>query len=71
MTKKEYVEGYVEHLNEALLHLFDESKEEEILTADKTALGDDYRAFENVITEAYEKVEQARDMLKEFADTLQ
>lgn len=70
MTKKEYVEQYVKILENALVGLFDESREAEILAADKAALGDDYDAFEEQITAAYDKVEAAKNLLKEFAETL-
>ena len=70
MTKKEYVEQYVAVLEDALKGLFDESKESEILTADKAALGEDYPAFEKQITAAYEKVEDAKESLQQFAETL-
>ncbi len=70
MTKKEYVNQYVEALEKALKDLFDESKESEILAADMEALGEDYEAFERQITEAYNKVESARNALKKFAETL-
>lgn len=70
MTKKEYVNKYVEVLEGALKGLFDESKEKEILTADKAALGEDYEAFEEIITAAYEKVEAAKNSLAEYAETL-
>ena len=70
MTKREYVEQYVEVLENALKGLFDESRESEILAADKAALGEDYEAFEEQITAAYDKVEAAKDSLKKFAETL-
>ena len=69
MGKKEYVEQYVEVLENALKGLFDESRESEILAADKAALGDDYEAFEETITAAY-KVEAAKKLLENFAKTL-
>ena len=52
MGKKEYVEQYVEVLENALKGLFDESRESEILAADKAALGDDYEPFEKTNTAA-------------------
>ncbi|MBP5634497.1 hypothetical protein J6X09_02275 [Candidatus Saccharibacteria bacterium] len=70
MPKKEYVEQYVAVLDNALLGLFDESKENEILAKDKAALGDDYEAFEKQITAAFDKVSEARDALKKYAETL-
>ena len=70
MTKREYVGQYVEVLDAALKGLFDESREAEILAADKAALGEDYEAFEQQITSAYDQVEEARDALAQFAKTL-
>ena len=70
MTKKEYVEQYVASLDDALKGLFDESKESEILAADKAALGKDYPAFEEQITTVYDKVEAAKKSLQQFAETL-
>ena len=70
MTKKEYVEQYVKVLDDALKGLFDESKESEILAADRAALGEDYDAFEEQVTVAYNKVEEAKNALKRFAETL-
>ena len=45
MTKKKYVEQYIKVLEDALKGLFDESRESEILAADKAALGEDYEGF--------------------------
>ncbi len=70
MTKKEYVERYVAVLENALKGLFDESRESEILAADKAALGEDYPAFEEQITAAYDKVEAAKKALQQYAETL-
>ena len=70
MTKKEYVEQYVKVLDDALKGLFDESKESEILAADQAALGENYDAFEEQVTAAYNKVEEAKNTLKQFAETL-
>lgn len=70
MTKKEYVEKYVKVLDDALKGLFDESKESEIIAADKAALGEDFDAFEERISAAYDKVEAAKKSLQEYADTL-
>ncbi len=69
-SKKAYAEQYVKVLDDALKGLFDESRESEIIDADKAALGDDYPAFEAAITAAYNKVEEARDSLKEFVSSL-
>ncbi len=70
MTKKEYVEQYVAVLENALKGLFDESRESEILAADRAALGEDYSAFEEQITAAYDKVEAAKKALQQYAETL-
>ena len=70
MSKKEYVEKYIKVLEDALKGLFDEEREEEILAADKAALGDDYEAFEDAVTEAYDTVKEACKKLSKFADTL-
>ena len=70
MSKSEYVQEYVKVLENALRGLFDESREAEILAADKAALGDDYESFEAKISAAYDLVQEAKDMLAEFAQTL-
>ena len=70
MTKKEYVERYVSVLDDALKGLFDESRESEIIAADQAALVEDYDEFEKQITAAYNKVEEAKNALKQFAETL-
>ena len=42
----------------------------EILAADKAALGQDFEAFEEQITAAYDKVEEAKNMPEDYARTL-
>ena len=66
MSKKEYVEKYIQCLDNALKGLFDEAEQERILKADQEALGEDYKEFEATITAAYDKVEEARDLLRDF-----